>query len=48
MTPFIIHDLTDGFILGQRDQDIRRISAGIDDLRRLGVRRIKRVLLLLG
>jgi hypothetical protein len=48
LSHFVFDDLPDSFVLGQGHKDIRLIGAGIDDLRRLGIRRIESALLLLG
>jgi hypothetical protein len=48
LSPFVFDDLADRFILGQRNQDVRRIGTRVDNLGRLGVRGIESPLLLLG
>ena len=47
LPPFVLDDLADSLVLGQRDQDIGSIGPRIDYLRRLGSHRIKGMLLLL-
>ncbi len=48
LSSLVLDELADSLILVQGDEDIRRVGTGIDDLGRLGVCRIKNVLLLLG